>query len=118
MRKFFSFLFFVAFHFFASAQPGSLDATFNPGTGANDIVYSVIQQPNGKIIIGGEFSAYNGTSRIRLARLNADGSLDASFNPGSGANNYVLSMALQSDGKIVIGGFFTTYNGTARNHIA
>ena len=118
MRKFFFSLFFIVFHFFASAQPGTLDATFNPGTGADNQIYSLIQQPDGKIIIGGDFTTYNGTARTRIARLNSDGSLDASFNPGSGTDNYVLSMARQPDGKILIAGFFTNYNGTARNRVA
>jgi uncharacterized delta-60 repeat protein len=97
---------------------GSLDATFNPGTGADDWVYTTAVQSDGKIIIGGEFITYNGTARNRIARLNADGSLDAIFNPGTGANDIVRTTALQSDGKIIIGGFFITYNGTARNRIA
>jgi uncharacterized delta-60 repeat protein len=97
---------------------GSLDTTFNPGTGANDLVYSTIIQSDGKIIIGGYFTAYNGTVRFRVARLNSDGSLDTTFNPGAGANNDVYSVALQLDGRIIIGGGFTTYNGVARNRIA
>ncbi|MFA7379816.1 MAG: T9SS type A sorting domain-containing protein [Bacteroidia bacterium] len=97
---------------------GSLDASFNPGTGANRIVWTTSIQSNGKIIIGGEFTSYNGTGRNYIARLNADGSLDASFNPGTGANNFVYSTSIQSNGKIIIGGEFTSYNGTGRNYIA
>jgi hypothetical protein len=47
-----------------------------------------------------------------------DGSLDTSFNIGTGANSDVFTTAIQSDGKIIIGGFFSSYNGTARNNIA
>jgi uncharacterized delta-60 repeat protein len=97
---------------------GTLDATFKPGTGANDVVYTTVMQSDGKIIIGGNFTSYNGTSINRIARLNADGTLDATFNSGTGVNYDVLTTALQSDGKIIIGGDFTTYNGTARNRIA
>ncbi|MBX2927528.1 MAG: T9SS type A sorting domain-containing protein [Saprospiraceae bacterium] len=97
---------------------GSLDTGFNPGTGANDWVQSLALQPDGKILIGGGFTSYNGTGRNRVARLNADGSLDTGFNPGTGANGWVWAMALQPDGKILIGGLFTTYNGTGRNYIA
>jgi uncharacterized delta-60 repeat protein len=97
---------------------GSLDASFNPGTGANDWVHSIALQPDGKILIGGKFTAYNGTTRNRIARLNTDGSLDASFNPGTGADHWVNSIALQPDGKILIGGEFTAYNGTTSNYIA
>jgi uncharacterized delta-60 repeat protein len=97
---------------------GTLDGTFTPGTGANAIVYTTALQSDGKIIIGGDFTSYNGTGRNRIARLNADGTLDGTFNPGTGADNFVRTTALQPDGKIIIGGDFTTYNGTARNYIA
>ncbi len=97
---------------------GSLDATFNPGTGANDGVVTITIQSDGKIIIGGYYTAYNGTARNRIARLNADGSIDATFNPGTGVSGPLFTTAIQSDGKIIIGGNFTSYNGTARNYIA
>ena len=97
---------------------GSLDATFNVGTGANNIVYTTAIQSDGKIIIGGVFTSYNGTARNQIARLNTDGSLDATFIVGTGFNGYVHTAAIQSDGKIIIGGNFNTYNGTASNYIA
>ena len=53
-----------------------------------------------------------------LARLNVDGSLDASFNPGNGADGSVVSMALQTDGRLLIGGYFGSVNGFARNYVA
>jgi len=97
---------------------GSLDNTFNPGPGPNNSIRSLIVQPDGKIIIGGLFTNYNGTSRNYIARLNAAGSLDTEFNPGTGANDWVMGMTLQSDGKILIGGWFTLFNGVAHNAIA
>ncbi len=96
----------------------SLDNSFDPGTGANNNVYTAALQPDGKIIIGGSFTTYNGTTRNCIARLNADGSLDNTFYPGSGADNSVKTITLQPDGKIIIGGHFTLYNGTTRNSIA
>jgi uncharacterized delta-60 repeat protein len=96
---------------------GSLDTSFNPGTGANNLVEAVIVQTDGKILIGGSFTDYNGTSRNQIARLNSDASLDTSFNPGTGVNQYLEAMAIQTDGKILIGGSFTDYNGTSRNGI-
>ena len=108
-----------------SAQPGALDLSFNStdqgfgfGDGANSIVSTTAIQADGKIIIGGYFTSYNGTGRNRIARLNTDGSLDATFNPGTGADNIVYTTAIQADGKIIIGGVFTSYNGTGRNRIA
>ena len=96
---------------------GSLDAGFNPGTGANTVA-SMVLQGDGKIMIGGGFTRVNGTVRNYVARLNADGSLDAGFNPGTGADSVVNVVAIQADGKALIGGFFTRVNGTTRNRIA
>jgi uncharacterized delta-60 repeat protein len=97
---------------------GTLDTTFNPGTGANGSVLSIAVERDRRILIGGSFFIYDGRFRVRIARMNADGSVDTSFNPGSGANGNVTTIALQTDGKILIGGWFTSYNGTARNRIA
>jgi uncharacterized delta-60 repeat protein/M6 family metalloprotease-like protein len=98
---------------------GAVDLTFDPGAGVNGIVYASAVQPDGKILIGGAFTSYNGVSVGRVARLNPNGSLDTSFNPGgAGASLDVLAVALQPDGKIVIGGAFSTYNGTSRNGVA
>ncbi|MEW5675408.1 T9SS sorting signal type C domain-containing protein [Flavobacterium enshiense] len=96
---------------------GTLDTSFNTGTGANGIVQSILVQPDGKIIIGGGFTTYNGTSINRIARLNSNGTLDTSFTPGSGAESEVRALALQSDGKILIGGLFNSYNGSSRKGI-
>lgn len=97
--------------------PGSLDTTFNPGTGPNDYVRCILLQPDGKIIIAGDFTEYNGTVRNHIARLNSDGSLDTSFDPGTGTDDDIYSAALQADGKIIIVGFFTSYNGFIQSGI-
>ena len=97
---------------------GSLDTGFDPGTGPNSLVLAIAQQTDGKVLIGGFFTTINGTPRNRIARLNVDGSLDTGFDPGTGANSPVLAIAQQADGKVLISGFFTTINGTARNYIA
>jgi uncharacterized delta-60 repeat protein len=99
---------------------GSLDTGFlATGAGTNYFVESVAVQSDGKILIGGDFSTFNGTSRGCVARLNSDGSLDTGFlATGTGADSVVNSIAVQSDGKILIGGIFTTYNGTSRGHMA
>jgi uncharacterized delta-60 repeat protein len=93
-----------------------VDTTFNPGTGANGIVEHVLQQPDGKILICGNFTAFNGADRGYVARLNSDGSVDTSFTAGAGY--WVRHMALQTDGRIVIGGYFKNVEGTSRNLIA
>lgn len=91
------------------------DPGFAPGSGANDAVDALVLQPDGKVLVGGGFGTFGGTARNRLVRLNADGSVDTSFDPGTGANGRVLSMALQSDGKVLVGGSFTAFNGWVRH---
>ncbi len=95
---------------------GTLDAAFNPLL--DNAVRAVAFQPDGKIVIGGDFTTINGISRKRIARLNPNGSLDTSFNPGMGAVNTVRAVVIQPDGRIVIGGSFTNYNGVLKNRIA
>ena len=97
---------------------GALDTSFDPSAGANNTINSIAIQSDGKILIGGAFSNYNDIARNRIARINTDGSLDTSFDPGAGASDTVNSIAIQSDGKILIGGDFTTYNGEDRGKIA
>ena len=97
---------------------GSLDTTFNPGTGADNTVTSIAVQSDGRVLIGGGFTTFNGVGRNRVARLNTDGSLDSSFNPGTGADNTVFSVAVQTDGKVLIGGDFANVGGSGRNRVA
>ena len=87
---------------YLQAQPGAIDPTFNVGSGADGSVYATSIQSDGKIIIGGGFTYYNGTSRNNIARLNTDGSLDNSFSQGTGASYYVYDISTQSDGKIIM----------------
>jgi uncharacterized delta-60 repeat protein/uncharacterized repeat protein (TIGR01451 family) len=96
---------------------GSLDNTFNIGSGANSLVNSIVLQADGKILLGGYFTLINSVSQNYLSRLNIDGSLDNTFNLGSGLNGLVFSLAIQGDGKILAGGTFTTFNGASKNFI-
>jgi uncharacterized delta-60 repeat protein len=97
---------------------GSLDTSFSPAAGGTNAIYALALQPDGKLLLGGEFRTLNHVSRNRVGRLNPDGTLDRSFNPLSGPNGVVRTMALQSDGRLVIGGFFTSVQGTNRNYLA
>lgn len=99
---------------------GFQDTSFlaSPNSGANDFISSLALQPNGKILIGGNFTSFNGSPRYHIARLNSDGSVDSTFNPGFGANGTVWCMILQTNGQVVIGGSFTSYNGTNVNKVA
>src|SRR4030095_3350241 len=84
---------------------GTLDQFFLAGvTGANAPVHALALQSDGKIVIGGAFTNFNGTERNGIARLNANGAVDSSFlASGSGANNIVRCVGLQSDGKVLLG---------------
>jgi uncharacterized delta-60 repeat protein len=78
-------------------------------------VSSLAVQADGKILVGGFFRTLGGQSRNYIGRLNADGTLDPSFNPG--ANSDVLSLAVQVDGKILVGGALLNLAGQSRHHI-
>ena len=107
-----------------NSSSGAPDSTFNIGTGFNESVHNIALQPNGQIILVGSFTSYNGFSSNRIARLNNNGSIDTSFNIGTGFNipavgvieintgfnPAVETVQLQNDGKILVGGYFTTYN--------
>jgi uncharacterized delta-60 repeat protein len=96
---------------------GRLDQTLDLGTlGGGGSVSATALQPNGKILIGGDFTSVLGVARNYIARLNTDGTLDTAFNPN--ANGFVDSLAVQADGKILAGGLFTNIGGQTRNFIA
>ena len=97
---------------------GSLDNTFTSVTGTNGGVNSLALQPDGKVVIGGSFTNINGTNLTSIARLNSNGSLDNSFTPGNVTGGFVGPIALQSNGDILIGGSFLTFNGVLRPHLA
>lgn len=101
---------------------GTLDTFFDPNL--NSTVFAIVLHPDGRILVGGSFTQVspNGgatAARNRIARLNSDGTLDGLFNPN--ANQTVFAIAVQSDGKILAGGYFNGANsigGQARNNIA
>jgi len=97
---------------------GSLDGTFDPGTGADGSITDLALLPNGKILIAGGFTFYNGSPAPRVARLNANGSLDPTFLPGTGPNSSVNALTVQADGRILIAGNFTSVNGAPRGRVA
>jgi uncharacterized delta-60 repeat protein len=95
---------------------GSVDTTFDPLSGF-DVPPSVIAfQTDGKILAGGDFTLFNGAGYTNIIRLNADGTLDAAFNPL--VDSPVRAIAVQPDGRILIGGAFTTVNNTNRTGLA
>ena len=96
---------------------GTLDASFIIGTGASHQINTIAVQSDNKILVGGNFTTFSGISKNRIIRLNSDGSIDSSFNQGTGFDNDVEKIVVQPDGKIVVGGNFTIYNGISANKI-
>lgn len=111
---------------------GSLDTTFTVGNGISsgvtaDIfgtysIYSIGIQSDNKILIGGCFPSYNGISRSDIARLNINGDIDTTFNPGAGCNSAspfkIKQLKVLLDNKILIAGYYDTYNSIVRKSIA
>jgi uncharacterized delta-60 repeat protein/prepilin-type N-terminal cleavage/methylation domain-containing protein len=107
---------------------GSRDTTFNTGgTGAANTIYAAdivkVGDHAGKILIGGEFTTYNGVTSNRIARLNADGTRDTTFNSGgTSASGAVWTLISLTEGihagKTVLGGGFLSFNGVTVNRIA
>ena len=95
---------------------GTLDQAFNNfnGSGANDTINVIARQSDGKIILAGAFSSFNGTSVVRICRLNTNGSFDNTFNTTSGPNSAISHMVVDSSNNIFIFGLFNQFGGTSR----
>lgn len=93
---------------------GRLGTGFSGGT-----IDAVEAQDDGKILVGGSFTALNGSSRGKLVRLNIDGTEDLTFkaNIGTGFNTKITAIVCQPDGKVIVGGSFTTFNSNPRGSI-
>lgn len=96
---------------------GSIDPTFVYGTGFNNSVYTIAIQNDGKILVGGGFSSYNGTTSYRMIRLTTGGTVDNSFINTSLIGSSVEAITIQNDGKILIGGQFSSYSGVTANNL-
>lgn len=99
---------------------GAIDPTFqvNSGSGIDGFYAKAIEiQNDGKIIVGGYFTSFNGTAMNNIVRLNANGSIDPTFQIGSGPNSEVRDIQIQSDGKLIVSGYFSQYDGHPSNSI-
>jgi uncharacterized delta-60 repeat protein len=94
----------------ARGAAGDVDASFNAETGVSGWVHAVTPLADGKVLIGGEFKTVQGISRPYIARLAANGSIDQAFNASELKNAVVFAQAIQTDGKIVVGGNNTVQN--------
>ncbi len=96
---------------------GSVDTTF-PQFMTNGEVSDIAMQNNGSFIVVGSFDVAGGFTRNRIARFNQNPNVTLDFGFAPNVNNTIFSTAVQTDGKILIGGLFTTVNGTARSFLA
>jgi uncharacterized delta-60 repeat protein len=80
---------------------GSLDPSWNMGSVSNGVwntaIYSAVPLLDGRVLIAGDFSGIQNVTRNAIARLNSDGSLDQTFNPGSGGHGSITALAVQLD---------------------
>ena len=97
---------------------GNVDTGFNVGVGVNSTSYSLVEDSNGNIYLGGNFTSYKGTVRNRIVKIDSSGNIDTTFNVGNGASSSVYKLRQDPDGKILLGGGFTSYNSTSRFRIA
>jgi uncharacterized delta-60 repeat protein len=97
---------------------GAVDPSFLPGQGPDGAVNAIAADGSGKIWIGGEFQHIDTVEVNRIARLNADGGLDADFEPRQGANGTVNAIVVQENSAVIIAGEFTEVNNLPRNRIA
>jgi prepilin-type N-terminal cleavage/methylation domain-containing protein len=112
---------------------GVIDPNFNVGTGFDSDVVTKVLQPDGKIIVGGFFTTYNGAGASRIIRLNSNGTPDSTFNIGAGFDGICVSgaticatggtpqgvniLAIQNDGKILVGGDLLSYQNNPIQHL-
>lgn len=94
-------------------------SAFGNGEGVSGSVQALVVQQDGKVVIGGTFTAVNGVPRQNLARLNADGTLDAAFLPQTidGPNGPVAALLLLPDGSILAGGDFSAVGNLIRGDL-
>lgn len=84
---------------------GTVDSQFAGPVVLDAQATALALQNDGKILVGGNFNAVHGVTRKGIARLNADGTLDPTFDPGeilTGGD--VRTVVVMSDGQILVGG--------------
>jgi uncharacterized delta-60 repeat protein len=96
---------------------GTMDGTFITGSSFNNTIYAIAEQTDGKVLVGGFFTSYSGSSANNIVRINTNGTIDSTFNIGTGFNSGIVSLQIQPDDKIIDAGYFTTYNGSATPYL-
>jgi uncharacterized delta-60 repeat protein len=98
-------------------EAGRVVESFEVGAGFDGVVEALTEDDTGRIIVGGAFSSYRGTTAPNLVRLTAQGEFDTSFQPGSGPNGAVRALLRHADGRVTVAGEFTTFDGAAAGRI-
>ncbi|MFN3404694.1 MAG: LamG-like jellyroll fold domain-containing protein [Cytophagaceae bacterium] len=117
-ETFLLFCFLIFISQLAFGQTPWIDKSFQYLPGANGDIFSIAKQSDGKFIIGGNFTSFNGAPFNRLVRLNQDGTIDYSFDIGSGFNDVVKDVKILPDNRIIVGGQFTSTDGFSRSGLA
>lgn len=86
--------------------------------GGSASVDALAVEPDGRILVGGDFDAVNGVAHANLARLLPDGSLDTRFAPEAQPNGEVIDLVLAPDDRVLVGGSFTAIAAAARGGLA
>jgi uncharacterized delta-60 repeat protein len=110
----------------APSGPGSLDFIFDTMAGGEMVglasrgydIDALVVQPDGKVVIAGDFLGCNGRLRRSVVRVHADGLLDELFNDRIGPDGPVRALALQADGQLLIGGTFSVFDTEPRGSLA
>jgi uncharacterized delta-60 repeat protein len=97
---------------------GTLDSSFPQGTGFNALVLALHIMDDGRIMVGGGFTEFDGLPKQRITRLMPDGSLDPSFNASASASDQVRGIVEDAQGRFIITGNFFQVNGVARGRVA
>lgn len=115
--SFFEFSNQVRNHYIQLHPDGEIDMIKNGFTGASNAIYDIAPNADGTCFIGGAFDLYDKYAYKWFAKLNQDGTLDTTFDTGTGFNGIIRFIQIQLDGKLLVGGDFTSYNGTTANHM-
>ena len=97
---------------------GTVDNTFQTGTGANTAPNSFTRLANGGLLIAGNFTNYNGSLDRPVVQLTSTGAVDPAFSPLLQVSGYVTDMVQQPDGKLIVSGGFSEVNGQSIRRVA
>ena len=95
------------------AAPADIDPSFDVGIGTKGTVRAVVIDPSNRMVVAGSFTSFNGTDAGRVLRLLENGAVDPGFDAGTGANGDIKAIEILPDQRILLGGQFTSFNGTA-----